>query len=298
MRKLSFISLMALVGLALWLAWGSLSPIRAEGPPPDRPSPPPGNPGGPPDRPDPPPTGGGGGGAGSSGGSGSGADIFGCANVHGIVTSWGYRNEPKIPITLDGPGWQAQKVTDDNGAYASDCLGQGLALINPVSPTWLQPMTRDVAIRLGFRPVLEVNLGVWAGLTPEPEVMPTLEANASQIQPGGVVSYTLQVTNTLKAVSGSPPAMGEVLVTDLLPESLTPLSATSTQGAVEWWGQLLTVDVGTLPPGQGVTIIITAQIGADTPAASIIANRASLLHHEHVAVQTPVVEVEVSSGGN
>ena len=296
MRKLSFFSLMTLLGMALWLAWGSLSPVLAQTPPPDRPSAPPDVPGKPPGRTTPPSPGGGGGGDGD--GSSGGGDIFGCSNVHGVVTNWGYHNEPKIPVTLIGPGWQTQKVTDDNGFYASDCLGLGLALLNPVSPAWLRPMTKDVAIRLGYRPVMEVNLGVWTDLIPDPEVTPTMAANASQLQPGEKVSYTIRVTNTLGAVSGARPAMGEVMVTDLLPESLTPITATTTQGLVEWWGQLLTVDVGTLAPGKGVTIVVTAQAQADAPAASIIANQASLLHHDHVAVQTPVVSVEVGSAGN
>ena len=293
MRKLSFISLMTLLGVALWLAWGSLSPALADDPPPDRPSAPPSTPGGPPGRTTPPSPGEGGGGRHKSGG-----DIFGCSNVHGVVTNWGYHNEPKIPVTLNGPGWQTQKVTDDNGFYASDCLGLGLALLNPVSPSSLRPMTKDVAIRLGFRPVMEVNLGVWADLPPEPEVRPTMAASVSQLQPGQKVSYTIRVTNTLSAVSGARPAMGEVMVTDLLPESLTPITATTTQGLVEWWGQLLTVDVGTLAPDKGVTIVVTAQVQADAPATSIIANQASLLHHDHVAVQTPVVSLEVGSGSN
>jgi uncharacterized repeat protein (TIGR01451 family) len=295
MRKLSFISLITLLGLTLWLAWGSLSPSLAQEPPPDRPSAPPDTPGGPTGRSDPPPPGGG---SRGGGGSSGGGDIFGCSNVHGVVTSWGHRNEPKLPITLNGPGWQTQKVTDDNGYYASDCLGLGLALLNPVSPAWLRPMTKDVAIRLGFRPVMEVNLGVWSGLTPEPEVTPTMVANVSKLQPGERVSYTIRVTNALSAVSGARPAMGEVMVTDLLPESLTPITATTTQGLVEWWGQLLTVDVGTLAPGKGVTIVVTAQAQAGAPAASIIDNRASLLHHDHVAVQTPLVSIEVGPGSN
>jgi uncharacterized repeat protein (TIGR01451 family) len=211
--------------------------------------------------------------------------------VHGVVVSWGYRNEPKIPITLSGPGWQTQKWTDDNGYYASDCLGEGLALLNPVSPPWLRPMTTDVAVRLGYRQDFEVNLGLYGGeVAPAPEVRPAMTVSSNSVQPGETVTYTIRVTNTLSAQL----PMGAVMVTDLLPAALTPVSAASTSGPVEWWGNLLTADVGILPPGQTVTIVVTAKVRADGPPAPEIANQASLLHTGHVAAQSPTVTVSVS----
>jgi uncharacterized repeat protein (TIGR01451 family) len=211
--------------------------------------------------------------------------------VHGVVISWGYRNEPKVPVTLSGPGWQTQKWTDDNGYYASDCLGEGLALLNPVSPPWLRPMTTDVAIRLGYRQDFEVNLGLYGGeVAPAPEVRPAMTASPNLVQPGETVTYTIRVTNTLSAQL----PMGEVMVTDLLPEVLTPVSASSTSGPVEWWGNLLTADIGTLPPGQTVTIVVTAKVRADGPPVPEITNQASLLHTGHVAVQSPIVIVGMS----
>lgn len=278
------------LAVLLWLAGMSLTQTSAQTPPPGRPNPPPSVPGAPPSRTNPPPLGGGG--RFARGGSGGGDYSFNpCMTVHGVVINWGYRNEPKVPVTLGGPGWQTQKLTDDNGYYASDCLGEGVALVNAVSPPWLRPMTTDVAIRLGYRQDFEVNLGVYGGeVAPAPEVRPAMTVSTNLVQPGETVTYTIRVTNTLSARL----PMGEVMVTDLLPEALTPVTASSTIGPVEWWGNLLTADIGTLLPGQTVTIVVTGKARADSPSVPEISNRASLLHTGHVAVQSPTITVSVS----
>jgi hypothetical protein len=87
--------------------------------------------------------------------------------------------------------------------------------------------------------------------------------------------------------------MGEVMITDLLPDTLIPVAASSSGGAVEWWGNLLTVEVGQLPSGQTTTITITAKIRDGATPAAVIVNRASLLYTGHVAVQTPNVPLTV-----
>lgn len=294
MTKLRFASLvrLALILLvaAVWLAGVALPTTLAQEPP-TRPNPPPDVPGPPPGRTQPPQIKGvsGGGGHGDGGDAGTS-----CMTVHGVAINWGYRNEPKLPVLLSGSDWLALEITDDNGYYASDCLGQGIGLVNPVSPPWLRPMTRDVAIRLGYRQTFEVNLGLYGGkVVPNPDVMPVLAVNPTQAQPGEIITYTIRVTNTLGLAAGSPPAMGEVMITDLLPETLTPVSATSTVGQVELWGNLLTVDIGTLFPGQPVAIIVTAKVHDDAAPAGIISNRATLLHTGHVAAQTPSVDVAI-----
>ena len=286
---------LALIFLAvtLWLASMSWSETAAQAPP-DRPEPPPDVPSAPPGRTQPPHVEGGGGGGSGGDHKGESYSFNPCSTVYGVVINWGYRNEPKLPVTLSRPGWQTQKVTDDNGYYASDCLGFGVALLNPVSPPWLRPQTTDVAIRLGFRQTFEVNLGVYGGeIAPTPEVMPTMTVSPKLAQPGETVTYTIRVTNTLRLPDGNRQAMGAVMVTDLLPEILTPIAATSTAGVMEGWGNLFTFDVGELLPDQTVTILLTAKVRDGAPSAAVITHRASLLYTGHVAVQTPAVNVVV-----
>lgn len=283
-------SVLVFLVVLLGVAGLFLSQVSAQSPPPPRSDPPPDVPGGPPGRTGPPR--GGGGSRGGSDGSGGGEYVFNpCMNVYGLVINWGYRNEPKVPVTFSGPGWQTQKWTDDNGHYASDCLGEGLALLNPVSPPWLQPMTADVAVRLGYRQAFEVNLGLYGGgIAPIPEIAPVMATNTTLVRPGDFITYTIQVTNTLSAGR----TMGEVMVTDLLPEVLAPITATTSLGQVEWWGNLLTVDIGTLPSGQAATILATTRVRAEGLLLTEITNRASLLHTGHVATQSPLVKVNLA----
>jgi len=193
-------------------------------------------------------------------------------------------------VTLSGPGWRTQKVSDDNGYYASDCLGLGITLLNPVSPPWLRPMTSDVAVRSGYHQGLEVNLGLYGPkMTPLAGVVPTISVTPKRALPGQTIRYTIQVTNTLRKPDGSGQMMGQVMVTDLLPEVMHPVAATSTAGTIEWWGNLLTVDVGELPPDQVVTIILVARLRDDMPVTALIPNRVSLIYSGHVAVQASVV---------
>ncbi len=270
--------------------------VVAQGPPPDRPE-------SPTDRPEGPsgdsesPVGGSGGSGGGSTPGGSGDDTFLnlCPTVHGLAINWGYRNIPKLPVKLSGAGWQTQKITDDNGYYASECMGVGIALLNLAAPPGLNPLTTDVAIRLGYKSSFEANLGLYGDeVDPKLFVFPIVTASDTSVLPGETLIYTIQVTNTL-GTPASGQKMWEVMVTDLLPEGLTPVAVTSTLGGVELWGNLVTADIGQLESGQTATIIVTTIVREDVLPASLITNRVSLIHQGHVAVQSAPMTVEVKA---
>jgi uncharacterized repeat protein (TIGR01451 family) len=276
-----------------------LSPALAEGPPPDRPEPPPGQSGGPPDRPQPPS---GGGGDTSSGSPHHGTSSDLCNTVHGLTINWGYGYEPKVPVELNGPGWQALKLSDDNGAYASDCFEAGIALVNPVSPPWLRPLANNVAIRLGYWPSYEVNFGFYSGPTaPLPEVSPTMTVFPTGGRPGDTLTYTLYLTNTLVSPSTGPLTMTNVLLTDLLPTGLAPVTVTTSLGETEIWDNLVTISLDELSPGQTAVISLTTLIQqptitkAQTITDSVIINQASLIYPGHITAQTPPIPAEISA---
>jgi len=259
--------------------------VIAQGPP-ERPQGPPADPNAPPDRPPAPVVG-----PGRIGGGEEGTAPNACSGVHGFVLNWGYRNEPKLPVGLAGESWQADAATDDNGYYAFNCLAADAARLNAPAPPGLHPMTSDVAIRLAYRADFEVNLGVYSGdVAPTPEVKPVMEVSPGQVGPAAELSYTIRVANT------SSQKMDGVMITDLLPPSLTPLSATSSQGATELWGNLLTADVGELAPGQAATVTLNASVREGVAPGAAISNRASLITRDHVAVQTDLVSVQVGQG--
>jgi uncharacterized repeat protein (TIGR01451 family) len=298
MRKQEILRLfwlaLLLWGLVIGWAGASVPPVFAQGPPP-RPSPPPQSPGAPPDRPTPPPPPGPG--VPGQHGAPQGAAFALCSTLHGFVLNWGYRNEPKLPVNLVGDGWRSQKITDDNGYYGFECLGIGIGLLNPVLPPDLHSLTTDVAIRLGYQPDFEVNLGLYSSqVAPVLEVIPTMTVSPGSASPGETLTYIISVANT-PAPPAAPHTMAGVMITDLLPESLQPVKATSTAGAVELWGNLLTAGVGDMSPGQAVTVTLVARVREDGVPGTTIVNRASLIYHDHVASQTQLVSVVVGGQG-
>jgi uncharacterized repeat protein (TIGR01451 family) len=290
MKRAEFVGLIRLtlivLTVGLWLAAAPWSKTIAQEPPP-RPNPPPDVPGAPPGRTQPPQSGGPKGGNGRAD-HGDGVYSFNpCFNIHGLVINWGYRNEPQHPVILSGPGWQTQKTTDDNGYYASDCLGIGLALVNATIPPGLNPLTTDVAVRLGYKPSYEVNLGLYSGQIAPALHLPTMVVSQQSVAPGQILTYTIQAANNA--------ALDEVIITDWLPETLTPVSVSSNQGQYEIWDNLVTADIGQVTAGQMVTITIAASVQADIPPGGVITNRASQLTKGQLTVQTPPVSVEVTA---
>ena len=299
MRKRGMLRLiwLALLFGALAIGWAAapVPPVLAQGPPP-RPSPPPQPPTAPPDRPTPPPP------AGPTvpgqpHGAPESAPSAPCSTLHGFVLNWGFRNEPELPVTLTGDSWRSQKLTDDNGYYGFECLGIGVGLLNPVLAPDLHSLTSDVAIRLGYQSDFEVNLGLHGGqVVPALEVIPTLAVSPGGASPGETLTYTIGVANIPRS-SAADHTMEGVMITDLLPDSLLPVKATSTAGAVELWGNLLTAGVGALSPGQAVTVTLVARVREGSSPGTAIVNRASLIYRDHVAIQTQPVGVTVSGQG-
>ncbi len=271
-----------------------LLPIAAaQEPPPNRPHPPSARPGSPPGRSQPPspqlPTG-----SDSTGYRGDlEPDIIPCSTIHGFVTNWGYRNEPDVPINLNGSNWQAQKFTDDNGYYASDCLGVGIGLVNPVTPPWLNPLVEDVAVRLDGDNNFEINLGLYSSEMPTLPIFPRMAAGQDTALPGETVTFTIWLTNPAEPSSFGG-QMENVFITDLLDDALVPEAATTSVGTVEIWDNLVTANLGTLSPGQTAIVEITAWVREDAVPPPIT-TKASVIYRDHVVVQTQPVTVEVHS---
>ncbi len=103
--------------------------------------------------------------------------------------------------------------------------------------------------------------------TPTPTVDPaTLDPNASdpivdktvsteQAQPGGSLTWTITVRN-----SWTQPMDG-VVIQDSVPDTLPIISVTSDRGTLDTQGQVVTVNVGTMNPGDVVTV--TLMTGVD-----------------------------------
>ena len=95
-------------------------------------------------------------------------------------------------------------------------------------------------------------------------------ADVQLAQPGAIVTFTLIVTN-----QGTAPA-ASVVVTDPLPNIMTFVSASATQGTYSSSGNVVTFNVGTVQPGQVITLHIVARINANVTPPIDITNNAAL----------------------
>jgi uncharacterized repeat protein (TIGR01451 family) len=90
------------------------------------------------------------------------------------------------------------------------------------------------------------------------------------IQPGETATFTLMVSN-----NGTVNALA-VIVTDALPDPLVFVSATTTQGTFTVNGNTVTFNIGTVAPGQTVTLKIVARARTDVKTPIDTTNIATL----------------------
>jgi uncharacterized repeat protein (TIGR01451 family) len=85
---------------------------------------------------------------------------------------------------------------------------------------------------------------------------------------GDIVNFNISVTNP------GPNTAEKIVVTDAVPLPFVVKNATSSQGTVNVSGQTVTVNIGTLLPGQTVNVLVTTQVAAGVVGS--VTNKASL----------------------
>lgn len=99
----------------------------------------------------------------------------------------------------------------------------------------------------------------------------TKTGNPALARPGDTVVFTLTVTN-----SGSAPAVN-VIVTDPLPSQLVYISATAIQGTFTATSNMVLFTLGTVNPGQVLTLTLTTRIAGSVVPPATIVNTATLV---------------------
>jgi uncharacterized repeat protein (TIGR01451 family) len=238
--------------------------------------------GGRPTLPAPQSSGAGGGGSEEGGGSTAGDT---CAGVRGTVINWGYQNEPGVAMRLSGGGWETTQVSSGDGQYQFGGLGEGVgflsAELSPAQAETLRPMADAVAIRLHCGLDVIANMGLYSGSKrPDPPATLTMGASQGTVLPGQKVTFYLKLNN------GMPNAISHVFVTDYLPEGLTVSDVTTSSGSVEVLdGQMVSINIGELAPGEQVAMQITVQGDPGLAYGTQLRNTASLLYAESVIDQ-------------
>lgn len=218
---------------------------------------------------------------GDNGGSGGSAPRGG---IYGTVINWSFRNEPGATVGLRGSSWELKTVTDDNGHYALQDIGEEICLLNPLLPegSGLKSMTSDLALKVTDSSDLVVNLGIYSSQS-APTNLPvrqTMTVRPSTVMPGDKVVYDIKVSNKM------PHGISQVIMTDYLPGELNLLEVTTSHGQVAVREGLVMAYIGEIAEGGEATVTITVGVAPGLHKGVVIENRASLIYKESVATQS------------
>jgi len=203
--------------------------------------------------------------------------------------------------TFDGPASAdvlvQTKVTDASGAYEFQvaALGTFFAVVDaatlPPGVSLTTPGLYTVAFTdvqqahqdndFGFNPggaptptpAPSVTPG---GPTPPPGTLQTYDPRLSKLGPGGVVPGEI-ITFSIVARNAGAGTLTNAVVTDNVPAEFFSevVEASATRGAVTVSGLTVRVVIGTMPPGDAVTITIRARVRLDVPPPQSATNVAT-----------------------
>ena len=108
--------------------------------------------------------------------------------------------------------------------------------------------------------------------TPAPNIVVEKRVVPGTVNPGDRVQITIVICNQGAGVATN------VVMEDTLPDFLVILGVQTTAGIPSVHGQTVTVRIGTMKPGECITVTIDAQVRADTPPGTAIVNIAVVRH--------------------
>lgn len=121
----------------------------------------------------------------------------------------------------------------------------------------------------------------------KPDPVITKWSDVTEAKPGDKVTFTIEVTNR-----GEHAAV-DCVVTDVIPQYLDILSASTTQGSVTVDGQTVRAEIGTVGPQFVVRIYIYTQVSEDVPRPHQMENVAVLTSPNAGERRTPPVIIKV-----
>ena len=237
--------------------------------------------------------GGSGSGEASLDGAGAAVTTDNCAAFYGTAIHWGVGGLKNAGLRLSNGGWSVQSTSSDDGRYNLGGLGVGSGILFVEPPfEGVKPMINQAAVRLTCDFPTHANIGFYGGdERPTPPAQVTMRASKQQLAPGEQIQITLKVNNTL------PNPISQVVITDLFPDGLKIQNVKTSSGSAEVLDeQLLTVMVDSLPQGDGLEVVISAQAAGGLAEGTRLINMATLFYAESVADQASLVmQVQDSS---
>ncbi len=185
-----------------------------------------------------------------------------------------------VPVRFAGDGFELATLTDVNGYYQFEQLGQDVGLLNVAGDgTAWKASVKDVALSVRLGQALRVNFSASQVSPTQGPALVSVAVNPTLVGAGQMVSVTVKATNTTgQKLSG-------VWLTHLLPNGLTVSSLTTDRGDALAAGQLAMANLGDLAPGDAATFVIVALAPNDGGPQGSLPLVVSLVSREGVAVQ-------------
>ncbi|HEY4688985.1 MAG TPA: LPXTG cell wall anchor domain-containing protein [Anaerolineae bacterium] len=185
-----------------------------------------------------------------------------------------------VAVRFTGDGFELATLTDANGYYQFETLGQDIGWLNVAGDgTPWKASVSDVA--LSPRPGLALRVNFSASRS-SPARGPALVSVSSA---PGVVGAGQTVTITIKASNTTGQKLSSVWITHLLPDGLAATGLTTDRGDALSYGQLAMANVGDMSPGDKATFVIVATAPNDGGPQGTHPIVASFVSSEGVAVQ-------------
>jgi len=127
--------------------------------------------------------------------------------------------------------------------------------------------------------------------SPAPSLTLTKTADQTELFPGGLVTFVIQVCNVGNATADN------VVVSDALPAELEVVSASASQGVAVVVGNGVRAEFGALIPGACAELTIVARVRADVSPGTRIANVATTPDQVSNEVTLTVLGFLPESGG-
>jgi uncharacterized repeat protein (TIGR01451 family) len=182
------------------------------------------------------------------------------------------------------------------GQYAFRNFGDEIAFLNASIPHEREDLfllTSDLPVWIRSDSELIVNIAFYPkGITPDPALHVKMDASSSEVTQDENVSYTITVLNS------SNQDVSEVIVADLMPEGLSLVQASTSQGTAIYDQGLVWAKIGDLAAGETAMVTVVARVGASVGAGTTIVNKVAVYSRESVAVQNeaPISVVPQSTG--
>jgi uncharacterized repeat protein (TIGR01451 family) len=201
-----------------------------------------------------------------------------------------------VTVVLKGDGWEAPVETDGSGYYAYLDIGDEVAFLGALVPDDrgdLVPLTSDLPVRITTDGSLVVNMAFHPrGVEPAPQLGLQVVAVSPQAMQTEEVSFEITVVNQGESL------INQVIVADHVPEGLTYVSATSSQGSVLYDRGLVWAELGSLAGGTSATVSVVTSVAEDAAPGATIVNSVAAYHSENTAVQREAAISVVAHANN